>query len=135
MWKKTGESVGWIIFFFTATWLMLCGVLFSVVSGCLGLCPNGLSISLLVGGPLEGQWVLRCGKLRLFVSFGAYGGKWTIGALRIWKVHWRRFYSLFTLRCTFRLRLMCIFCRLVLMTCLLVFLFLIRCFLCILPVY
>jgi hypothetical protein len=45
--------------------LLLCGVLFPVVSGCLGLCPDRLSTCLLVGGPLEGRGVLWCGKLRL----------------------------------------------------------------------
>jgi len=70
-----------------------------------------------------------------FASFGTYGGKWTIGALRIWKISWRRFYSRSTLHCTFGLRLMCTYCNLVLMTFSLAFLFLIRCFLCILSVY
>jgi hypothetical protein len=92
-------------------------------------------ISLLVGDPLESQGVLRCEKWRLFASFGAYGGKGAIGALRIWKVPWRRFYPNFTLHCTFELRLMCTLCCLVLMTFLLAFLILIRCFLCILLVY
>jgi hypothetical protein len=52
----------WIIFFFTATWLLLCGVISLVVSGCIGLCPDGFSICLLVGGPVEGRGVLWCGK-------------------------------------------------------------------------
>jgi hypothetical protein len=64
-------------------WLLLYGVLSSVVSGCLGLCPDGLSTYLVVGGLLEGQGVLRLGKWHLFAFFGAYGGKETIGALRI----------------------------------------------------
>jgi hypothetical protein len=55
--------------------LLLCGVLFPIVSGCLGLCPDRLSTCLLVGGPLEGRGVLWCGKLRLLASFGAYGEK------------------------------------------------------------
>jgi len=54
------------------------------------------STYLLVGGPLEGQGTLRFEKWRLFASFGAYGGKETIGALRIWKVPWKRFYPCFT---------------------------------------
>jgi hypothetical protein len=44
----------WTIFFSIATWLLLCRVLYLVVSGCFGLCSDGLSSCLLVGGPLEG---------------------------------------------------------------------------------
>jgi hypothetical protein len=76
MCKKTG--IPWIIFFFTAMWLLLCGVLFSVVLGCLGLCPDRLSTCLLVSGHLKGQRALWFGKRCLFASFGAYGGKETI---------------------------------------------------------
>jgi hypothetical protein len=62
---------------------------------------------MLVGGSLEGQGALRFGKWRLFASFGAYGGKETIRALRIWKVYWKRmFYHRSTLLSTFELRLM-----------------------------
>jgi hypothetical protein len=70
-----------------------------------------------------------------FASIGVYGGNGTIRALRIWKVPWRRFYPRFTKRCTFGLQLMCTLCRLVLITFLLAFLILFRCFLCILPLY
>jgi len=83
------------------TRLLLCGVLSLVVSGCLGLCPDGLLTCLLVGGLLESKRVLQCGKWRLFASFGVYGGKGIIRALRIWKVSWRRFYPHFTIRCIF----------------------------------
>jgi hypothetical protein len=57
--------------------------------GCLGLCLDGFSICLLVGGPLEGRGVLQCGKWCLFSFVGAYGGKEIIGALRTWGGHWR----------------------------------------------
>jgi hypothetical protein len=95
------------------------------------LCSDRLSTYFLVGGILVGQ-ALRCGKWRLFASFGVYEGKETIGALRIWKGPWRRFHPLFTIHCTFGLWLMCTLCHLALMTFLLEFLLLLRCFLCIL---
>jgi hypothetical protein len=65
-------------------WLLLCGILFSVALGCLGLCHDGLSICLLVGGLRAGRGVLRCGKWCSLGAFGAYGGKKIIGALRTW---------------------------------------------------
>ena len=55
-----------------------------VVLGCLGLCLDGFSICLLVGGPLEGRGVLQGGKWCLFSFVGSYGGKEIIGALRTW---------------------------------------------------
>jgi len=39
---------------------------FQVASECLGLCPDGLSTYLRVGGPVEGQGALWFGKWRLF---------------------------------------------------------------------
>jgi hypothetical protein len=109
-------------------WLLLCGVLSSVVLGCLGLYPDGLSTCLLVGSPLEGQGMLWFGKLSLFAPFGAYGEKETRGTLRIWKIPWKKFYHRSTLLCTFGLQLMSILCLLLLLTFSLAFLFLIRCF-------
>jgi hypothetical protein len=53
----------------------------------------------------------------------------TIGALRIWKVPWKRFYPRSTLLCPFGLWLMSTFCLLLLLIFLLAFLFLIRCLL------
>jgi hypothetical protein len=51
MCKNTGESVDHLF--------LHCDMAFalwsSVASECLGLCPDGLSICLLVGGHLEGQ--------------------------------------------------------------------------------
>jgi hypothetical protein len=46
-----------------------------------GLCLDGFSICLLAGCLRVGRGVLRCGK-RLLASFGAYGGKEIIEALR-----------------------------------------------------
>jgi hypothetical protein len=65
-------------------WLLLYGILFSVALGCPGLCFIKFSICLLPGGLRVGR-VLQCGKWRLLVSFGAYGGKEIIRALRIWR--------------------------------------------------
>jgi hypothetical protein len=67
----------------------------------------GRIIDLLVGGLLEDRGVLRCGKWRLFASFGVYGGKEIIRPLRIWRRPWRRFYPPFTTLCFFRLWYMC----------------------------
>jgi hypothetical protein len=63
-------------------WLLLYGALSSVASECLGLCPDELSTCLRVSSPLESQGALQFEKWHLFASFGAYGGKETIGALR-----------------------------------------------------
>jgi len=64
---------------------MFCGILSSAVSGCLGLCLDGLLTCLHVGGHLVDQGVLLFEKWCLFVSFGAYGRKETIGVLKTWK--------------------------------------------------
>jgi len=74
-----------IISFSTATWLLLCGILSSIVSVYLGLCQDGLLTCLHVGGHLVDQGVLLFGKWHLFVSSGAFGGKETRGALKTWK--------------------------------------------------
>jgi hypothetical protein len=63
-------------------WLLFCRILSSAVSGCLGLCLDGLLACLHVSGHLVDQGVLLFGKWRLFVSFDAYGGKETIGVLK-----------------------------------------------------
>jgi hypothetical protein len=81
----TGESMDHLLFHCDMAFV-LWSFLYSVVSRCLGLCLDGLSTCLLVGGPLKGQGALQFGKWHLFASFGAYGGKETIGVLRIWKV-------------------------------------------------
>jgi len=70
------------------------------------LCLDGLLICLLVGGLQASRGVLRCGKWRPFASFGAYGGKEIIGALRTWRRPLKNFYPPITL-CIFELRLMC----------------------------
>jgi hypothetical protein len=67
MCKKDVET----IFFFIVMWLLLYGV-FLAASGCLGLCLDGLSTCLRVGGPLEGQGVLRCGKWCPLAFFGLF---------------------------------------------------------------
>jgi hypothetical protein len=75
------------------------------------------------------------GKWRLFVSFSAYGGKETIGVLKTWKdPRMRSFLCSITL-CIVGLRLMCIICIFLFLTFSLAFLFLNRCFPCILLVY
>jgi hypothetical protein len=43
--------------------------------GCLGLCLDGLSTCLRVGGPLEGLGVLRGGKWCPLAFFGLFGGR------------------------------------------------------------
>jgi hypothetical protein len=48
---------------------------FSVILGCPGFCLDVLLICMTVGGLLAGQGVLRCGKLWLHATFGAYRGK------------------------------------------------------------
>jgi hypothetical protein len=97
-------------------WLLLCGALSSVASGCLSLCPNGLSTCLRVGGPLEDQGVLRFGIWHLYASFGAYGGKETIAVLRTWKVPWKIFFPCSTILCIFGLQLMSNLCLFLLPT-------------------
>jgi hypothetical protein len=62
-------------------WLLLCGTLFLVALGCLGLCHNGLSICLLVGGLQTGRGVPQREKWHPLASFGAYEGKEITGAL------------------------------------------------------
>jgi hypothetical protein len=66
-------------------WLLLCGILFSIALGCLGLCHDGLLICSLVGGLRVGRGVLRCGKWHPLAFFGAYRGKEITGALRMWR--------------------------------------------------
>jgi hypothetical protein len=42
---------------------------------------------------------MRFGRWCLFASFGAYGRKGTIGALRTWRGLWRTFYPLVFILC------------------------------------
>jgi hypothetical protein len=109
-------------------WLLLCGILSLVVSVCLGLCLDGLLTCLHVGGHLADEGVLFFGKWNLFVSSGAFGGKETIGVLKTWKEPWKRLFIV-------GLWLMSILCLSLFLTFSLAFLFLVRCFPCILPVY
>jgi len=124
MCKKTGESVDHLLLHCDVT-SALSSTLFNRL-GMSWVMPRRV-IDLLVSGPLEGQYVLRCEKWFLFASLCVYGGKGTIGVLRIWKVHWRRFYPRFTILCTVGLRLMCTLCHLVLVIFLFAFLVLFRC--------
>lgn len=100
-----GQRSPWTIFFSIAMWLLLCGILFSVALGCLGLCYDGLSICLPVGGLRANRGVLRCGKS--LASFGAYKGKEITEALRAWRRPLRSFYPSSIILCIFGLRLMC----------------------------
>jgi hypothetical protein len=62
----------WIIFFFIAMWLMLCGVLSLLVLVCLGLCLEESLTCLLVGGRLESRRVLRFGRWCRHAFFGVF---------------------------------------------------------------
>lgn len=53
--SETGNR--WIICFFIAMWLTLCGLLPLLVLDCLGLCVGKSLTCLLVGGRLEGRGV------------------------------------------------------------------------------
>jgi hypothetical protein len=125
----------WIISFSTAMWLLFCGILSSAVSECLELCPDRLLTCLRVSGPLEDQGALRFGKWHLSASFDAYGGKETIGVLRTWKVPWKRSFPRSTIPCIFGPRLMSTLYLFLFLTFSLVFLFLAKCFPCILLMY
>jgi hypothetical protein len=84
---------------------------------------------------LDHQGVLLFGKWHLFVSSGAFGGKETIGVLKTWKEPWKRLFLCSNILCIVGLRLMSIICLFLFLTFSLAFLFLVRCFPCILPVY
>jgi hypothetical protein len=60
MCKKTEETVDHLLLH--CAWLLSCGILSSAVSGCLGLCLDGLLTCLHVGGHLVDQGVLLFGK-------------------------------------------------------------------------
>jgi hypothetical protein len=102
---------------------------------CLGLCLDGLLTCLHVGGHLADQGVLLFGKWHIFVSSSAFGGKETIEVLKTWKEPWKRLFLCSIILCIVGLRLMSILCLFLFLTFSLAFLFLVRCFPCILPVY
>lgn len=80
----------WIIFFFTAMWLTLCGVLCLLILVYLGLCLGESLTCLLVCGRLEGR-VPRFGRCCRLAFFGVFKRKEIIGVLRIWGGLWRIF--------------------------------------------
>jgi hypothetical protein len=88
-----------------------------------------------IGGHLIDQGMLLFGKWCPFVSFGAYGGKETIGVLKTWKDPWKKSFLCSITLCIVGFRLMSILCIFLFLTFLLAFLFLDSCFSCILPVY
>jgi hypothetical protein len=88
-----------------------------------------------VGGHLVDQGVLLFGKWHLFVSSGAFGGKETIGALKTWKEPWKKLSLCSIILCIVGLRLLSILCLSLFLTFSLAFLFLVKCFPCILLVY
>jgi hypothetical protein len=103
--------------------------------GVLGYAQMGYRLSCLLMVLCKAKECCSVEKWLLFASFGVYGVKKIIGVLRIVKVPWRRFYSRFTILCTFGLRLVCTLCHIVLMIFLFAFLVLFRYFLCTLLVY
>jgi hypothetical protein len=64
---------------------MLCGAIFLAGLIFLGSCLVVFWSCVLAGAPLVGLGVLWLGKWSLFVSFGPFGGRETIGVLRTWK--------------------------------------------------
>jgi hypothetical protein len=70
--------------------------------------------------------VLRSRKWCPCASFGVYGRKGTIGALKIWRGLWRTFYPIVFILRIFGLLLICPWCGLVMMISLLIFSFLVR---------
>jgi len=53
--------------------LLLYGVFSLTALGCPGLCLDGLSTCLCVGGPLKDEGVLRCEKCCPLAFFGLFG--------------------------------------------------------------
>jgi hypothetical protein len=69
---------------------MLYGAIFLAGLISLRLCLVVFWIYALAGVPLAGLGVPWFGRWYLFVFFGLFGGKETIGVLRTWKVLWKR---------------------------------------------
>jgi len=113
-------------------WLPLYGILSSLDLVRLGLCLKELSTCLPVGGILEGRRVLRFGRWCQYSFFGVFGRKEILGVSRMGKVfhggYFSFFFFFFFILCIFGRWLFCPPCRLVLSIFLLVFLFLIKCF-------
>jgi hypothetical protein len=88
---QEGWRVGSIIYFFIARWPTLFGAIFLAGLVFLGLCLVAFWICVLVGVLLAGLGVPWFGRWCLFVFFGLFGGRKTIGVLRTWKALWKRF--------------------------------------------
>jgi hypothetical protein len=88
MCKKDGESVDHLLLHCKVAHELRCNI-FSR----LGLSWSCLVVfwtCVLVGVPLAGLGVPWLGKWCLFVFFGLFGGKETMGVLRTWKALWKR---------------------------------------------
>jgi hypothetical protein len=70
---------------------MLCGAIFLAGLVFIGSCLVVFWICVLAGVPLVGLGVSWFGRWCLFVFFGLFGGRETIGVLRTWKALWKRF--------------------------------------------
>jgi hypothetical protein len=70
---------------------MLCGAIFLAGLVFIGSCLVVFWIYVLAGVPLVGLGVPWFGRWCLFVFFGLFGGRETIGVLRTWKALWKRF--------------------------------------------
>jgi hypothetical protein len=62
----------WTTFFFTAMWLSLCKILYSLDLVCLGLCLEELSTCLPIGEIQEGRGVLRFERWCQYAFFGVW---------------------------------------------------------------
>jgi hypothetical protein len=86
---KKDESQS-IIYSFIARWPMLCSAVFLADLVFFGSCLVVFWDCVLASVPLVGLRVLWFEKWCIFVSFGPFGGKETIGVLKTWKALWKR---------------------------------------------
>jgi hypothetical protein len=87
----------WITFFSIVEWRMLCGMLFLVGLGCVGLCLAQLKSYSLVGGRVVARGVLWFGRWFICVLCGVFGGNVMQNALKTRRGLLRKFFIIFFL--------------------------------------